>query len=356
MQAGRPVRYAILFLTLAAATSARADAPRLSADKAQQICERVVQLANAGELETAVVPFAPAHKPEDWTWPGHTQTVADRLSVDFNRDGKIDRLARVVNSGPCVEREIVNLDDPSSTTAYITLPSGEEDDLRWAGWNEDDHFLFVDDEPVVVTAKLGSWRSSMSLVSWFGEGRKRPLCSVLATGDYENSPVASETDQVCRAVVAERTDLKRWQDADETVLDTIRERNRWTSNAFVLRIDLNLDGSRDVLALGTYDAGVGCRPDGVSSIYVLSDDRSLVVDSKLQSALSEGHDGHGKWGPLPYGRHLTDRYPRIFKFSQKPYILAPSSGGTSVISVWGNKRRKWCTIKQTPKFRIVRYH
>lgn len=366
------MRFAILLLVLAIALPVRADAPRLPAEKAQQICERVLALANSGALERSVLPFdrpsdaEVANREEERKTRGeaHFEYPEAKLFADVDGNGKSNLLYRLQGLGTCRNFKIVDAGaitqrrvsyspyDPEYIGVGGLMAIDKDDDLRWAGWGNTEYLLNVMGEPLVLSGRVGLSSMNLRLVSWFRERRKRPLCSFEPTHDIVQTVAVSEDDQLCRAALRPERIAAKMEPGSEAVAAMLRTQfGGGVYQVSFTSVDLNRDGVVDRIARGVLSSGAGCGRDGITTFSDLSSDLSSVLDTPLHNVLR-----HSSWGPLPYGATTEDIVAKIIQFRGKPYILGEAPGGVGVYSVWGNMKKQWCEIPQRPLFRIKKLY
>lgn len=365
------MRYAILLLALVAALPLRADAPRLSEDKAQRICERVLALANSGKLESSILSFERPSAADVVKWEEdrkargetHFEYPEAKLFADLDGNGKPSRLYRLQGLGTCRNFTIVDVDAIAEGRAsYRPYEAGyigvgdlmaieSDDDLRWAGWGNTEYLLSILDEPIVLSGRVGLGRDNASLVSWFRERRKRPLCSFERTGEIVQTVAVSTDDQLCRATLRPERLAVKMEPGSEAVAVVLRKHIAGLGHVSLASIDLNRDGVVDRIARGVSSSGAGCGRDGITTFSDLSSDLSRALDTPLHRVLLRN-----SWGPLPYGAKTEDVVAKIIRFRGKPYILGAAPGGVGVYSVWGDTKQQWCEIQQRPLFRIKKFY
>lgn len=361
------MRFTTLLMVALAVQSVHAGAPRLSGDKAQQICERVLALANSGTLESSTLPFERPSAAEIATWEEERRTRGEahfeypeaKLFADLDGNGKPSLLYRLEGLGTC--RNFIIVDVEAITQGRVSYSPYEpgyigvgdeiaidaDDDLRWAGWGNTEYLLHILGEPVVLSGRVGLGRDNVSLVSWFREGRKRPLCSFERTGEIVQTVAVAADHQLCRAALRPKKITVKMEPGSEAVAAMLRKQIAGIDQVSLTSIDLNRDGVVDRIARSVSSSGAGCGRDGITNFSDLSGDLSSVLDTPLHNVLR-----HSSWGPLPYGAKTEDIVAKIIQFRGKPYVLGEAPGGVGVYSVWGDAKKQWCEIRQRPLFRI----
>lgn len=366
------MRYAVLLLVFATALPVRADAPRLPEDKAQQICERVLALANSGTLEGSILPFERPTDAEVAKWKEDRKARGEsyfeypeaKLFADLDGNGKASPVYRLQGLGTCRNFTIVDVDaiaqgrvsyspyEPGYIGVGDLMAIADDDDLRWAGWGNTEYLLNIMGEPIVLSGRVGLSSINLSLVSWFRERRKRPLCSFEPTHEIVQTVAVSEDDQLCRAALRPERVTVKMEPGSEAVAAMLRKQfGGGVYQVSLTSVDLNRDGVVDRIARGVLSSGAGCGRDGITTFSDLSSDLNSVLDTPLHNVLR-----HSPWGPLPYGATTEDIVAKIIQFRGKPYILGETPGGVGVYSVWGNIKKQWCEIPQRPLFRIKKLY
>ena len=270
----------------------------ITPEKAHAICNEVLKLTNTAQLAQRLMQFSPAPEEEDAKWrklPGTEATfVSDILDVDYNRDGKKDQLAIIGGGGTCGNSDIVDLAaaikrGDASGMGYLGFSDEEvesDEDLRWADWGQGDHFLFVQGEPVVVTADFGQKSADVRLVSWFGEGQKRPLCLFAPAGQVQIRVVADSQPRLCKVVAGGRWQPIAWHGTvSPDDIPMLTAAGHHADGGSTALIDINTDGQPDNLALLDYASGAGCGSYG-QWLVALSDDgeNSATIGTESGSA------------------------------------------------------------------------
>ena len=334
----------------------------ITPEKAHAICNEVLKLTNTAQLAQRLMQFSPAPEEEDAKWrklPGTEATfVSDILDVDYNRDGKKDRLAIIGGGGTCGNSDIVDLAaaikrGDASGMGYLGFSDEEvesDEDLRWADWGRGDHFLFVQDEPVVVTANFGQKSADVRLVSWFGEGQKRPLCMFAPAGQVQIRVVADSHPRLCKVVAGGRWQPIAWHgpvSPDDIPMLTVAGHH--ADGGSTALIDINTDGQPDNLALLDYASGAGCGSYR-QWLVAFSEDGKTVPPSGLNRAL------HNVGGPMTRYREPKQWHDiQIFTFEGKPSILGSSPKYVvGVYSVWKDVLQTWCGFEVLEQFKIER--
>ncbi|NOT40844.1 MAG: hypothetical protein HOP13_10150 [Alphaproteobacteria bacterium] len=360
---------AYLALLAPIALSASAEEPKLSPEKAEHICSSVVALANAGRLQQSIKTTTRLSQDELEAWsalytpnrskfPMWMGTPDEKLVVDFDHDGQPDTLYRFVSIGTCRIGTLAKADDgrkyAESRSSSFNEPlyvgvAAEDDELHMVNWSGIDYFAEIEGEPVVVTGNLRSERQWISLVSWFGTGRQQPLCTVEPTHLIKQAIGLSRDADLCRAATHPKSLIVRMESSDG-VGAMLRQAGHRTDAASIASVDLNRDGKLDQIARGEYNSGAGCGRDGITTFYALSDDRTRALDTDLQKTLIQN-----KWRPLPYAAKYEDLLAKLIRFRGKPYIFGAAPTGVGIYSVWGNQKKQWCEIRQTPQFRVRKF-
>jgi hypothetical protein len=342
-----------------------ASAAPLSAAKAAEVCGQVLNLANAGKLGNSVLPLQHLTADEIAKWEDVRRAAGSgmiaypdgKLEYDWDGDGRANLLYRLVGGGTCHDFTFVDAANAASINPYSEigqlpyLAVGDafaieaDESLRWAGWGATEYFAEIAGEPVIVTGQLERAPNKLTLVSWFAEGRKRPLCSFERTSEIVQKVTFSKDGKLCRAARNPRALQVRMAKSD-AVAQMLRS-GHLVDSASVVRLDLDSDGRTDSIALGVYSSGAGCGRDGISSLYPLSKDLTRVLDTSLRKVLESR-----EWGPLPYGSPFEELAAKIIRFRGRPYIVGSTPNGIGVYSVWGGSAKQLCDINQRPLFKI----
>lgn len=128
-------------------------------NRERKLCKMVTGAVNDGSVEQQFQRFdgRPSEEEQE-AWkasrPYRGNLFVDRvLRVDYDGDGEVETLGRIAGGGSCATRLIVDL---AAKVSKLYPPDDSEERLRWAGWGNSDHFLFVDGEPIVLTGNF--WR------------------------------------------------------------------------------------------------------------------------------------------------------------------------------------------------------
>jgi uncharacterized protein YecT (DUF1311 family) len=337
--------------------------PLITPEKANAICQEVLHLTNTGRLEQRLLRFSAAPDTVNRQWktlPGtETLFVTGLLRVDYNRDGKKDRLAFIEGGGTCGNHDIVALDavmqgreTPTLYLGFSDEESESDDNLRWAGWGRADHFLFVHGEPVVVTANFWHKPADVKLVSWFGEGQQRPLCAFTPAGHVQIRRVADRHPRLCKAIAAGRWQPLTWDGTlSEDGLRMLRAAGHHADGGSTALADLNTDGQPDLLARLEYASGAGC---GSYRQWLVA--RAAEEHTGPPSALNQALQDFE--GPMRhYNTPKTWHDMEVFTFEGKPYILGSSPQHVAgVYSVWNDRPQTWCGFEVLEQFTIARFY
>ena len=322
----------------------KGNASLISSKKAESICKEVVELANAGKIKSKLISFATAPQKDMDAWSGLRGTggawVNGVLDVDYNRDKKPEHLGFIVGSGTCSIDSIIDLGAAIKRGAplYTFIGFSEEevendDRLRWASWGRSDSFLFVQNEPVVVAANISEYSEDVALVSWFGEGRKRPLCATSALG-VKVEIVDSKLPELCNAVANGDIAPLEWVNVTNAQeLEKLRSKYQ-IDKAHTASIDLNADGDLDKVLLLDSSSGAGCGSsrqwlDVLEANATKTQAPALTsVLQNLEGQLSRYSD---QWSDI-----------KLLVYANKPYLVANGPSGLGVYSIWKNELHTWC--------------
>lgn len=315
--------------------------PLISEKKAEAVCKEIVELANAGKVRSRLIKFTTASQQDIDAW-GRLRGVEGLylngiLDVDYDRDNKTVHVGSISNGGTCSTDFIIDLGTAikrrSPLATYIGFSKEEVENFESASWGRSDSLLFVQNEPIVVTANISEYAEDIALVSWFGEGQQRPLCATSALG-VEVEITESKVPELCNAVANGDFTPIEWNNVkDRRELEGLRTKDQ-TEFAETASIDLNADGEIDNVLLLNSSSGAGCGSSrqwlDMFRVNMTNTHRALIL--ALQNF----------WGPLS---RYSDQWKdiKLFKFSGKPYLLANGPKGLGVYSIWENETQAWCT-------------
>jgi len=347
---------ASLFVILSIATaieSSAADAT-LAEKKAATICERVLALANAGDLAQHTIAFSHLSETGQEPWRDRHGYVSRVAPFDLNGDGTAELIGTVSTGGSCYSDKFAVLTGmtPSAQARSQYLPFTPEEveadeKLRWAKWGAQSYLLRIEDEPIVVSGRLDSQQTELHLASWFREGIERPLCAFVATSKIRQHTVTAEGDGVCRAVERGNVAFGAWSHAPQAMEDALRK--PLYIDVYMQRADLDADGVPDDIALTVHHSGAGCGSIDIGLRTLAADGRSFA-DSAIDRSLLKVS------GRLRYGKEVPDFFPRLLSYDGRAYVLGRADGGVAISSFWNNTPKRWCEIKQTPQFAIDKFY
>lgn len=295
----------------------------ISEAKAEAVCKEVMELANSGRLESQVLKFNKGI-----------------LDIDYNRDGKIERLGVNYGGGSCSNAVIYDLATVKKGYPPVVGISEEEIEkdevLRWSSWGRSDYFLIVQGEPIVIAAKFSVDGADLALVSWFGEGQQRPLCT-FSPYSLEVNIAENNNPELCNAVSDDDFEALTWsKDVNEQEQANLRTK-RLLDKAESANIDLNIDGEVDKILLLDYSSGAGCGAYN-QWLDVLQQNLGKAGESTLAKILESFS------GPLTQF-HDNWKNIKLFTYKDKPYLLANGPSGVGVYSVWKNSIQTWCSFR-----------
>jgi hypothetical protein len=353
---------AVLLLILRVDARAEGESCKsLSPETVHQICQTLLDLTNTGKLEAHFRKFRLAQPSDNIPDTLLDQQYLDSvLDVDYDQDGTMDRLARVMQPGSCGNSQIY---DAAIAARRSTLPPDQcsqfteanDEALRWANWGRNDQFLFVEGQPVIVTSR--SWRAHADIrfASWLSGGFKRPLCAYEPSGEITETPIPSSDRAICDAVAAKRVEVPRWSEAEELTDEARKTLGQIygiypDGGARIASVDLDNDGEIELIAQLNLESGAGCGSHHEWYI-ALTADRMAIAESPLNRTL-----GNREWGAFYRNPAVeTSLLPPIFLLDGKAYLLGTSPADrTGVYSFANGKAELRCEIDRIAQVRIAR--
>lgn len=330
--------------------------PLISEAKAKSICKEVLELANAGKLQSRLLRFTDVPQEDEDRWSALEDTggtsVGGALDIDYNHDKKIDHLGVIRGGGTCSSADIVDLGAALKRGAliekFIGFSAQDDETLRWASWDLSDSLLIVQGEPIILAANFFVTGTDVELVSWFGEGQQRPLCAFSPVGMVVDV-VESKAPELCNAVA------KGSFDSLEPDVDEVNEQEQTKlrekyliDGAYSVNVDLNADGKTDKVLFLNYSSGAGCGSYR-EWIDVLQPNAEKSKESPLVEIVGNFSDPRtkyeNKWGHI-----------QLLNYSGKPYLMANGPDGFGVYSVWENKIQTWCKFNLREQMDIKRLY
>lgn len=313
--------------------------------RAAAICQSVLEAANDGSLADRFVsiPYEgkideAAERYKERVYPDGGYGVGNVLRLEHR--GRVRTLGQVGGGGTCSACEIVDLD---GFGAEMLPEDDEEENLRWASWGDCDNLLIEDDELILVKTD----QSEVGLVSWLGPDRAtRPLCLLAPVeNDFSVSTIEARDKEMCEAVAKGGVEVVSWG-PEETVTPEQRARfRRVDSKTGSVEIDLNVDGQVDRVQMFDYASGAGC-----GSYHQWLSAEPASADSGLETTLRKlGGPLQGVWSSETAGGAGA---MRVFRYKDKPYVLARGETGNAVYSVWRNQLERWCQYRYLPRHTI----
>lgn len=334
-------------------TAAGGIAP-LPEERARQICAETLDLLNTGQLKARIVRGSRAPTLQEkaawkdpFTWLGSIQ------EIDYRRNGTVHRLAQRMSMGTCSSGDLVDLDrigPPLPDYPYIGVGPDQmnlDEDLRWVSWGGVDSFAFIAGEPVIVTGDLDG-DGDATLVSWFGEGAKRPLCTLKRTGQLASHPLVQRNPKLCAAFVKGQVAPVTWGPLVPVVPLRVMDCN--LIDARLTPADLNEDGIEESVAPTGCSSGAGCGGDFMW-LAVYTADWRYVRDAPLNQLLDQASRWRGYDPPWPAPWADTS----LFLFEGQPYFTGLTGTVARVSSVWKNTLEEWCTFDLLPQHQIGKY-
>ncbi len=172
----------------------------LSSEQAYAICDDVIRLTNEGSIQGHTLSFK---EPTDQEQEGVRRLNEDGkaagvLSLELP-NGTMRRFVSVYGGGTCADATIYELGARASSSH---LERGI--DLHGLKWGMEDALLLIRGQPVVITGSLSPLTPTYVLmVSWIGEGKKKPLCIFRPSGKVVMR-VAPDAPRVCQDIAARR--------------------------------------------------------------------------------------------------------------------------------------------------------
>ncbi|MBA3023559.1 MAG: hypothetical protein FP821_06625 [Sideroxydans sp.] len=326
--------------------------PLISAIKAESICNEVVKYANSGRLKAKIYDLSTPSEKQPSLWKQLNIPLSAVFDLDYNEDGKIENIGVVNWGGTCSSSSILDLDVAKKSGAYQEYNGFSDEDiendegLRWGNMGKDDFFLMVQNEPIVVTAHLAEDAEDVSIVSWFREGKKRPLCLTSALG-VEVVAVERKDPELCDFVANGDVPFLEWNTvSDEQVLERLRSELPVLSAAKAT-LDINEDGQLENVLLVNNQSSAGCGTSWQSlDVYPTN-------SSEEKQPVALTFDNFS--GPLSkYSEQWSDI--QLFMHGGRSYLMANGPDGVGVYSLWKNEIRTWCTYKLREQISIDRLY
>ncbi len=316
-----------------------------------------MDLANAGQLQERFLTFrrpVAADNLASVELDGRFG-VGGLLDIDYNHDGKSDRLAEIGGGGSCSGLDIVDIDavkgDISSyfgSSSRYTNDSNEN--IRWAGWGRLDRLLIVDGEPVVVASRNWQTHADIRLASWMGSGVQLPLCAFEFSGSIKNAVIPIGDRPICGALVAGEVEVPAWGEAMHLSREAQVGLHDYYDTIRTADIDLGQDGDPERIAELNYASGAGCGSDH-RWFKELEAAGMTASETPLNRAL-----GTREWGvAYRQARDDTSPLPDLFIHDGKAYLLGETpTGHTGVYSFENATPHLRCEIDRIAQVRIVR--
>lgn len=326
--------------------------PLISEKKAESICNEVVKFANSGKLKSKIYDFSTPSEQQPSLWAKLNIPLSAVFDLDYNGDGKIEHIGVVSWSGTCSSSSILDLDAAQKAGLYQEYIGFSEEDiendegLKWGNMGKDDFFLMVQNEPIVVTAHLSEYAEDVSMVSWFREGIKRPLCTTSALG-VEIEVVENKHPKLCDLAANGEIPFLEWETVtNEQVLARLRSESPAMSAA-TATLDINEDGQLENILLVNNGSTAGC---GLA--WQILEAQPTNISKELHPSEFSLHDFSG---PLSqYSDQWRDI--QLFQYGDRPYLIANGPDGVGVYSLWNNEIRTWCTYKSREQISIDRMY
>jgi hypothetical protein len=331
-------------------------------ERAQAICQTVVQAVNDGSIEGRFVALESAQEADEQRWlklhPDDPLRPSAVAKVD--QRGRTRVFAQLAGGGSCKNCDIVDLEGKE---LELFPPDKVDDRVRSAAWGSCDHLLMVGGEPVVVTGLFGAkpWRAK--LVAWIApDGAKRALCYLTLSDRINTKTARAEDAELCQAVTRGQIRAVPWQES--FTVDTKEEQltlkqQGWADYPLQYRaaeLDLDMDGKKDLIVRFDYASGAGCGSFSQWLVQAVKKSPDVYTVDNSESGLTGFL--RGVTGPPGSSEETEGPFSlKMFLFRGKPYVLA--SGETtsgSVLSLWGRQSRTWCEFDLLPQHKVDAYY
>ena len=204
----------------------------MSNDRDEALCAEVVQLINDGSIDRRLIEgsvndpptpkrFGQATQADKDLWqsanpPWRFESTQFQLNETYHfiDRGQERTIGMLSGHGSCADCSLVDIGN------RVRLEPMEDpgEHLRWAGWGNCDHLLFVKGEPIVVNGRFFLGESSATLISWLAaDGEKRPLCALNRSDKFRLVSTLNLSAAVCQAATSTKTRFLAWQTSVETL-------------------------------------------------------------------------------------------------------------------------------------------
>ena len=332
-------------------------------EKEQAICKAVVDAINDGSMAKRIKSFEPANEDDRRAWEDRRPSFSSlslNQTLKISAHGRTATLGLVQGGGTCGNCDIEDINAIESAV----YPFDESDDYyRWMSWGQCDHFLFIEEEPVIVTGGFGQGTSRATFVSWLApDGAKRALCYLgQDSGKKTTRKITTNNNpELCDAVGKNRIDGIPWA----TSLSIPRENTgndatMWDSSKNAT-LDVNLDGKKETIVLFDRASGAGCGSYRQWLREFTPEQRSIFQADPHSTAESplNGIFASNGYGPVKNAKESDEWYAvKLFRYGGKPYILGQGTESSAeIISVWGNQKKTWCEYQVLPQHRIEAFY
>lgn len=351
----------------------------MSDAKAKVLCEELTHMINNGSIQNYFINdnnFQLADDITNKTWQ-EKYKVFEYISLfkiyTTEYKGKKKAFGYIIGGGTCSLCNLMDLDNDGTHNdnkgiGFLWDGVEEDEDLRWISWGNCDNLIFFMNEIVVVNGRFDAILPDGILISWIApDATKRPLGILKLTGNANIRIIHDGGNKkLCQAVAADKVNFMPWspednflftQDADMTRFPCFDRFGRHVGRR-TLHIDINLDGTEEMLGLLSYDFSGGCGSEH-QCLADISDQENFIVDSPLNQLLlthERGPVGGTKDLISTPEWHKTKRI-KIFLFEDKPYILGfDAERNVVVTSVWQNQEKKWCDLHILPEYEIKKMY
>jgi hypothetical protein len=316
-----------------------------------------MDLANVGQLQERFLTFRRPVASDNLPSVDLSERlgVGGLLDIDYNHDGKSDRLAEIDGGGSCSGLTIVDLnaakdDIWSYFGSSLRYTNDSDENIRWASWGRLDRLLIVDGEPIIVTSRNWQSHADISLASWMGRGVQLPLCAFEFSGSVKNSVIPIGDRPICGALVAGEVEVPAWSEAMHLSREAQAGLHDYYDAIRTADIDLDQDGDPERIAELSYASGAGCGSDH-RWFKELEAAGMTAPETPLNHVL-----GVREWGvAYRQARAETSPLPDLFMHDGKAYLLGETpTGHTGVYSFENATPHLRCEVDRIAQIHIVR--
>jgi hypothetical protein len=338
------MRYIIVFALIAYQTLT-------FADDNKETCENLAKLANSGELWTHTIPSRKINPSEISQFNSLKQKdfqVPDEI-IEIQDGKKSRKFAYLMSQTPssCWGLSIGNFDTEIETkgkdSGWIYAPVNDDEDKVDLSVNgADGEMVKIKDSYFVIDTNHQYGRKTLKTASIVKDGHIVETCK-FSTNENPKLVVKKATDQnFCQKVVDGKVKKLPWKQVDEGLVTMDGGPEYSPRN---MKVDINLDGKRDVIAWKDESSGGGCGSTSYSLVRLSEDESEMLHDDLTKTLQAAGE---------PQGHALghDDNEIQIITYKNKPYIL----GNSKLQSVWGNKLKTWCDFEYLPQHQVSKVY